>query len=113
MKGICLLVLNLFALNAPAQTRVPDVANGKQLFLTTGCYQCHGTVGQGGQAGPRLAQTPLKLPGFIAFVRNPAPGNMPPYRAAVLSDAELANIFSYIQTFPPPPPVSGNRLLAD
>jgi mono/diheme cytochrome c family protein len=78
------------------------VANGKRLFMRNGCYQCHGTVGQGGLAGPRLAQTKLTLAGFTAYVRNPAPGSMPPFRARVMADQELADAYAYVQSVPPP-----------
>src|SRR5689334_2845489 len=62
---------------ALAQTKPGDPANGKRLLMRNGCYQCHGTVGQGGLAGPRLAQTKLTLAGFTSYVRNPRPSNMP------------------------------------
>ena len=32
---------------------------GKSLFMSYGCFQCHGTLGQGGNAGPRLAPNPM------------------------------------------------------
>jgi mono/diheme cytochrome c family protein len=76
--------------------------DGKVLFEQKVCYQCHGWQGQGGLAGPRLAQTKLTLAAFRAILREPPPGNMPPYRAALLSDAQIADIFAYIQSFPPP-----------
>jgi mono/diheme cytochrome c family protein len=58
-----------------------------------------------------LAQTKLNLAGFRAILREPPPGNMPPYRAALLTDAEVADIFAYIQSFPPPQPVANIPLL--
>jgi mono/diheme cytochrome c family protein len=88
-----------------------NVDNGKRLFLRNGCYQCHGYGGQGGAAGARLAQTKLPLAAFTAFVRNPAPGGMPPYRSKIMTDQELADVFTYIKTFPEPPPVSSIPLL--
>jgi len=102
-----LMVLVLFAIGflcapASAQLKPGDVSNGKRLFMFNGCYQCHGTVGQGGAAGARLAQTKLTQPGFIAFVRNPPPSNMPPYRAKIMSDQELADVYAFIRTFPEP-----------
>jgi hypothetical protein len=36
---------------------------------------------------------------------------MPPYRAAVLSDAEAADIFAFIQSLPAPSPVESIPLL--
>lgn len=101
------------ALSAALCAQSANVENGKRLFETKACYQCHGWQGQGGLAGPRLAQTRLNLQGFRAIVRNPPPGNMPPYRAAVLSEQELADIFAYIQTFPAPKPASEIPLLQD
>jgi mono/diheme cytochrome c family protein len=96
------------ALAASAQN---NVDNGKRLFLKNGCYECHGYGGQGGAAGARLAQTKLPLAAFTAFVRNPAPGGMPPYRSKIMTDQELADVFTYIKTFPEPPPVSSIPLL--
>jgi mono/diheme cytochrome c family protein len=99
---LLLLVLGCGA--ATAQTKPGNAENGKRLYLKNGCYQCHGQSGQGGLAGARLAQTKLAQTAFIAYVRNPAPGGMPPYRAQVMTDQELADVWTYIKTFPEPPP---------
>ena len=106
-----LLVLLPIAVAAVAQNKSGDAANGKRLFMRNGCYQCHGTVGQGGAAGKRLAQTKLPVAAFIAFVRNPPPSEMPPYRAKIMSDQELTDVFAYIQTFPAPLPVASVPIL--
>ena len=79
-----------------------SIANGKRLFEAKACYECHGWRGQGGLAGVRLAQTKLNLQGFRNILRNPPPSNMPPYRSAVLTDQEVADLFAYIQSFPAP-----------
>jgi mono/diheme cytochrome c family protein len=108
-KLIALLLL--IAVTALAQTKAGDTTNGKRLFEKDGCYQCHGYVGQGGVAGARLAQTRLPLIAFTAYVRNPASGGMPPYRAKVMSDQELADVYAYIKTFPEPKPAKDIPLL--
>ena len=59
-----------------AQSSV-NVENGQKLFSKYGCYQCHGTQGQGTTAGARLAPKPIALAALIAYVRKPA-GQMPP-----------------------------------
>ena len=100
---IFLMMLAIFTAPVLAQTKAGDAANGKRLFLRDGCYQCHGYAGQGGLAGARLAQIKLTQAAFTAFVRNPAPGGMPPYRAPLISDQELADVYAYIKTFPEPP----------
>jgi len=38
---------------------------------------------------------------------------MPPYRAKIMSDQEVADVYAYIQTFPPPPPLSSVPLLKE
>lgn len=101
----------LFALASALYAQSPNAKNGQRLFEVKACYQCHGWQGQGGLAGPRLAQTKLNLPGFLAILRNPPPSQMPPYRATVLTDAEAADLFAFIQSIPAPPPVDSIPLL--
>jgi mono/diheme cytochrome c family protein len=110
MKTVWVL-LPLLSAALLAQTKAGDAANGKRIFMRNGCYQCHGTVGQGGLAGARLAQTKLTLAGFTAYVRNPRPGNMPPFRAKVMSDQELADVYAYVQSVPPPVPLKDIPIL--
>jgi ubiquinol-cytochrome c reductase cytochrome c subunit len=83
---------------------------GKKLFVSVGCYQCHGYEGQGGSAGPRLAPRPLPYAGFSRYVRRPT-NQMPPYTERLVPDADLAHIYAYLQSRPAPPPVSGIPLL--
>ncbi len=113
---ICLpfaLALVSLGSGAQAQTREAgaegDAVAGKELFLKNYCWSCHGYAGAGAVTGPRLAQTPYTSEGFTAFIRNPV--RMPPYRAEVLTDSEAADIFAYIRTFPPPPPLEDIPLL--
>jgi ubiquinol-cytochrome c reductase cytochrome c subunit len=96
-----------------AQTTPGDRRNGERLYMKNGCFQCHGYQGQGGLAGARLSQTKITLTAFTAFVRNPPSGGMPPYRAKVMTDQELADVYAYIQTFPTPPPLDSVPLLKE
>jgi mono/diheme cytochrome c family protein len=88
----------------------PSAANGRALFAKVGCYQCHGYQGQGGAAGPRIAPDPLPFDGLAAFVRTTS-GEMPPYSQKILSDADLADIYAYLQSIPRPPAVASVPLL--
>ena len=72
---------------------------GKSAYVKHGCWQCHGFVGQGGAAGPRLAPSPMPLPAMSAFVRNSARA-MPPYTKAILSEGDLADIHAYLESVP-------------
>jgi len=106
------LCLSVFVFPTVGRAQTP-VDNGKKLYLKYGCYECHGTVGQGAQANPlapKLAPRPLPLPALIAYVRKPA-GSMPPYVSKVLSNAELADIRAYLASIPEPPPVKSIPLL--
>jgi len=87
-----------------------NAENGKKLFSRFGCYECHGYVGQGGSAGARIARTPLAADRFMAYVRHPT-GQMPPYTAKVVTDAELADVRAYLLSVPAPPPVKSIPLL--
>jgi ubiquinol-cytochrome c reductase cytochrome c subunit len=79
-----------------------SVEAGKKLFASIGCYQCHGREAQGSSAtGPRLGPRALPFAAFSRYVRQPT-GQMPPYTAKVLSDADLATIYSFVQSRPEP-----------
>ena len=78
---------------------------GRKLWVSYGCWQCHGYEGQGGAAGPRLAARNLAYAGFSAYVRRPT-NQMPPYTAKVLPDADLAHLYAYLQSRPAPPAVA-------
>ena len=112
MKTISLVVVVLAAIAvATAQTPQPpapappkgNVDAGRKLFVSIGCYQCHGYEAQGSSAtGPRLGPRPIPFAVFSRYVRQPT-GQMPPYTAKVVSDADLANIYAFVQSRPEPP----------
>jgi cytochrome c553 len=102
---IPLMVTAVLAVGAPAlgQGAPPpgDAANGKRVYMADGCYQCHGTVGQGSRpTGPHLAPNPLPYEAFAGQVRRPV-NAMPPYTAVVLSEQDLADIYAYMLSIPP------------
>ena len=78
--------------------------NGKTAFVQHGCWQCHGYEGQGSittSAGRVLANTKEPPDAFAAYVRQPT-GAMPPFSAAILPDADLADIYAYLEARPKP-----------
>ena len=86
---------------------------GKAAFMQYGCWQCHGTMGQGSIAtsgGKRLAPDPLPWDTFAGFVRS-TNGAMPPFSGKILSDGDLADIYAYLQSIPKPPDVASIPLL--
>ena len=94
----------------PAPAPAGNAELGRKLFVSYGCWQCHGYEGQGGAAGPRLAPRPLPFAGFSRYVRRPT-NQMPPYTEKVVSNADLVNIHAFIQSRPAPPAVATVPLL--
>ena len=76
-----------------------NAEEGKRLFMKHNCYYCHGTSGQGGRDGARIAQTALNLQGLTRYVRQPA-GGMPAFTDKILPDRELTDIYAYLKSLP-------------
>jgi ubiquinol-cytochrome c reductase cytochrome c subunit len=93
------------AQNAPAG----DAKKGEALYMSTGCYACHGTVGQGGAAGSRLTPA-MPFQAFLMQLRTPR-DTMIPYGEKVMSDAQVADIYAYILSIPKPPDYKTIKLL--
>ena len=87
--------------------------NGKIAYVKHGCWQCHGFVGQGSlvtSGGTVIGPSALSFDIFKNFVRG-TNRTMPPYREAILSDADLADIYAYLQSIPKPPDANSIPLL--
>ena len=99
----------LFSVLGPANAAA-SADHGKIVFMKKGCWECHGTQGQGAVTGPRLAPDPLPYDALSAFVRTTNRA-MPPYREEILSDSDLADIYAYLQSIPRPPALADVPLL--
>ena len=97
---------------APQQQNAPagNAANGRKLFVSFGCYQCHGYEAQGGSAGPRLAPRPIAYAQLMKYVRHPT-GEMPPFTEKIVKDTELTDIYAFLRAQPLPPDVDKIPLL--
>lgn len=92
-------------------TPAGNPTNGKAIYTKAGCYECHGREAQGGAGtGPKLGPAPIPYAAFAFQVRTPR-DQMPPYTAKVLSDAQLADIYAFVQAAPQPPKVESVPLL--
>lgn len=93
------------AQNQPRRAQTSPAGNaerGKDAFSTHMCATCHGPEGQGA-VGPALAPPPRAFGDFTRYVRQPA-GKMPPFSPQAISDAELADIYAFLQSANPAPP---------
>src|SRR5438270_2800875 len=104
------ILMTVVASTLTGQTPAPGAAtaapagnaeNGKKIFSSYGCYQCHGYQAQGGP-GSRLAPRPIAFAAFLKYLRQPT-GEMPPYTRKVVSDKEVSDIYAFLQTVPQPP----------
>jgi mono/diheme cytochrome c family protein len=85
--------------------------NGRKLFVSAGCYECHGREAQGGdRTGPRLGPNPIPFTAFVKQCREPV-SQMPPYTSKVLSDTDLSDIYAFLQGLPKPPDISSIPIL--
>jgi mono/diheme cytochrome c family protein len=83
---------------------------GKRVFSAYYCYACHGTQGQGGSAGARIAPRPIAFEAFLRYVRKPS-GGMPAYTTKVISEQELTDIYAFLRSVPAPPAAQSIPLL--
>jgi ubiquinol-cytochrome c reductase cytochrome c subunit len=106
--AVVLAFLSMTALHAAQSPKSPAAApgnaeNGKRLFASYGCYECHGREGQGSVGtGPRLAPDPISFEAFTSYVRKPK-REMPPYTAKVVSEQDLTDIYAFLASRPHPP----------
>ena len=100
---------------APARVAPQPTGNaeaGKALYTKMTCYYCHGTAGQGGVAGARIAVVQRSPDAFIRYVRRPT-ATMPAYSERILTDQQLNDIYAYLRSLPAARPASEIPLLAN
>ena len=99
----------------PGAALAASAEKGKVAYMKHGCFQCHGTLGQGSvitSAGKVLTNTALPLESFTAFVRTTNRA-MPPYSEKILSNEDLADIYAYLKSVPKPADYKTIPLLKD
>ena len=98
MKRMTLILLACLAASRVLAQNAPDeIERGRVLYMTNGCYSCHGTVGQGGErsGAPRLAPEPYPFDAFRVLVRTPREA-MPRFDVRFVSDEQLSAIHRYL-----------------
>jgi mono/diheme cytochrome c family protein len=109
--AVATLILPVNAARAGATSPTPqdekppagNSQNGKKLFTSYGCFECHGHQAEGTSVGgPRLGPNPILFSAFVKYIRQPT-GQMPPFTIKVTSDADLADIYAFLQSLPQPP----------
>jgi len=83
---------NPFAGNAEA------VKSGRQIFLDTGCYNCHGFEAKGGGIAPDLTASKLDPQQMFRTVHDGRPGTLMPSWGKQLSSDEIWKVVTYLQS---------------
>jgi ubiquinol-cytochrome c reductase cytochrome c subunit len=100
LSGIALSSPILTAQSQPQPAPAGNVEKGRLGFVRVGCAQCHGREAQGSPtSGPRLGPNGLPYPAFARYVREPRL-QMPPYTGKILPDADLADLYAFVQSRP-------------
>ena len=100
LSGIALSSPILTAQSQPQPAPAGNVEKGRLGFVRVGCAQCHGREAQGSPtSGPRLGPNGLPYPAFARYVRAPRL-QMPPYTEKILPDADLADLYAFVQSRP-------------
>lgn len=100
--ALAAFAIGVFSMTAGAQEAPQGSAErGQKIFMQQLCFNCHGTVGQGGGvAGPKIAPQPFPWAAFAEQVRKPRQ-SMPPYTQKNLPDQDLADIYAYMGSIKP------------
>jgi mono/diheme cytochrome c family protein len=116
--GVMALALVGLGTWANAQTQPApsgNAAHGHELYLATGCFECHGRNGQGGAfngPAPALAHTEMGFEAFKEQLRQPA-NDMPAYATAVMSDQDVADVLAFVRALPGPRSPAAIAILKD
>ena len=114
LLGAAFAAVGLGALALAQSAASGDAANGKRLYLASGCFECHGRSGQGGAFNypvPPLVDLEMPVESFLAFLRD-APNDMPAYSVSVLPDKDAADIYAFLRSLPGRKPVRDIPLLS-
>jgi len=96
------IVLMLSANTIAAEEADQAKMDGRELYMSYQCWQCHGYEGQGGAAA-RVASKDYPFDAFARFVRHP--NMMPAYTPKLLTDDKLRLIYEFVRSIPEPPPL--------
>ena len=102
MRQVCFaLVLSVVAFfaAAPAFAADANADRGREAYVRSGCWSCHGYEGQGGSTGPKIGPNPMPYPAFSAYVRTTT-GAMPPFTEKVLPEEDLRALHAYLASRP-------------
>lgn len=89
------------AAETPAPATLSQTATeGKAIFLSSNCSDCHAKEGRAGGIGPRLSTTGKSDSDIMSIIRR-GRGSMPAHPE--LTDDQVTKLIAYIRAIKPPP----------
>ena len=77
----------------------PEAAKaGRQIFLQTGCYNCHGLEAKGGGIAPDLTASKLDPQQMFRTIRDGRPGTLMPSWGNQLDSEEIWKVITYLRS---------------
>jgi mono/diheme cytochrome c family protein len=77
----------------------PDAAKeGRQIFLQTGCYNCHGLEAKGGGIAPDLTASKLDPQQMFRTIHDGRPGTLMPSWGKELDSDEIWKVITYLRS---------------
>ena len=77
----------------------PDAAKqGRQIFLQTGCYNCHGLEAKGGGIAPDLTVSKLDPQQMFRTILDGRPGTLMPSWGKELDSDEIWKVITYLRS---------------
>jgi mono/diheme cytochrome c family protein len=83
---------------AAAAGNADAVKTGRQLFLNTGCYNCHGFEAKGGGIAPDLTASKLDPQQMFHTIHEGRTGTLMPAWGKQLSSDEIWKVITYLQS---------------
>lgn len=102
VAGVFMVSCSMAMATEPEATK-----RGESIYMQHQCYSCHGTQGQGGErgAGPRIFPNPTPFVAFELQLRTPR-NVMPRYSVQSINDAQLKDLYTYIENMRKSPSVA-------
>jgi mono/diheme cytochrome c family protein len=80
----------------------PEAAKeGRQIFLQTGCYNCHGLEAKGGGIAPDLTVTTLDPRQMFKTIHDGRPGTLMPSWGKELDADQIWKVITYLRSIRP------------
>lgn len=81
----------------------PDAAKeGRQIFLQTGCYNCHGLEAKGGGIAPDLTVSKLDSQQMFRTIHDGRPGTLMPSWGKELDSDKIWKVITYLRSLRSP-----------